>query len=695
MNTFLKCFFICAALMIARDKTFSQQNKSDSLQKILLQAKDDTSRIKTLNALAEELRNSNPDTSVYYAQRALALASKIQDEIGIASAYLWIGTALTNLGKYKDAIKNLMEARQHYEQLLSVQNGNKNLKKLYARATNNLGLVYYNQGIYPEALKYYSEGLKKRQEINDSLGIASSYNNLGNVYDHMSNYPASLKSNFTALKIREKLEDKEGISKSYNNIGLIYWKQRNYSEALKNHFASLKIKKELGNKSEIASSYNNIGLIYWQTKHYEEALKNHLEALKLYKEVNSKTDIATSYGNIGIIYNRQKNYEEALKNHLASLKIKEELGDMEGIASSNINIGNVYGGKKNFSEAIFYLNKGLELSEKLGYKEGVKESYAGLSDMYKETNDYKKAYDNFKLYSESKDSIFNEEASKQIAEMQTKYETEKKEQQITLLNKDKELQDAQLNRQKIIIWSVAGGLLIVLILSIFIFRERRKSEKLLLNILPAETAKELKANGKATAKHYESVTVMFTDFKGFTTIAEQLSAEELVSELDILFRKFDEIISKYNIEKIKTIGDAYMCACGLPTPNTNHAENIVKAAIEIQEWMTSPRPVGHPSLSGEGMGVRWQLRIGIHTGPVTAGVVGDKKFAYDIWGDTVNTASRMESSGEAGKVNISGSTHELLKNNDKLKFTSRGKIPAKNKGEIEMYFVERSEIPLR
>jgi class 3 adenylate cyclase len=261
--------------------------------------------------------------------------------------------------------------------------------------------------------------------------------------------------------------------------------------------------------------------------------------------------------------------------------------------------------------------------------------------------------------------------------MQTKYETEKKEQQIVLLNKDKEIQEADINRQKIIIWSVVGGLLIVVVLAGFIFRERRKSEKLLLNILPAETAKELKRKGKATAKYYESVTVMFTDFKGFTTIAEKLSAEELVSELDFIFKKFDEIISRYNIEKIKTIGDAYMCVSGLPAPNSNHAEEIVKAGIEIQEWM-------------KGQNNKWSLRMGIHSGPVTAGVVGDKKFAYDIWGDTVNTASRMESSGEAGKINISGVTHNLISHISNFNTVFRGKIPAKNKGEIEMYFVEQS-----
>ena len=241
-----------------------------------------------------------------------------------------------------------------------------------------------------------------------------------------------------------------------------------------------------------------------------------------------------------------------------SLNLYKEIGEQRGVANSTKNIGSVYVENKEYQKGFEYYFKALQIASSVGAKDVVQNCYKDMSEAFERMKDYKNAYEYHKKYSDLKDSLLNEEASKQIAEMQTKYETEKKEQQITLLNKDKELQDAQLNRQKIIIWSVAGGLLIVLSLSIFIFRERRKSEKLLLNILPVETAKELKAKGKASPKYYESVTVMFTDFKGFTTIAEKLSAEELVSELDFIFKKFDEIISKYNIEKIKTIGDAYM-----------------------------------------------------------------------------------------------------------------------------------------
>jgi class 3 adenylate cyclase len=211
--------------------------------------------------------------------------------------------------------------------------------------------------------------------------------------------------------------------------------------------------------------------------------------------------------------------------------------------------------------------------------------------------------------------------------------------------------------------------------------EKKKSDDLLLNILPEEVAEELKTKGNAEAKQFNEVTVMFTDFKNFTQISEKLSPTELVNEIHTCFKAFDNIITKHNIEKIKTIGDSYMCVGGLPVINATNAVDVVNAAIEIQQFMQQ-----HLNQRKTENKEPFEIRIGVHTGSVVAGIVGVKKFAYDIWGDTVNTASRMESSGEAGKVNISGSTYELVK--DKFVCTHRGKISAKGKGEIDMYFVE-------
>lgn len=208
--------------------------------------------------------------------------------------------------------------------------------------------------------------------------------------------------------------------------------------------------------------------------------------------------------------------------------------------------------------------------------------------------------------------------------------------------------------------------------------EKDKVEKLLLNILPEETVDELKHRGKARARSYRTVSVMFADFEGFTRISENMKPQELVAELDGYFIQFDEIIEKWNVEKIKTMGDAYMCAGGIPIRNKSNPIEIVLAGLEMQRHVRSV---------AENKAVPWNLRIGIHTGSLVAGVVGIKRFAYDIWGDTVNVASRMESGGENGMVNVSGTTYEQIK--EFFVCEHRGKVEAKNKGEVDMYFVHQ------
>ena len=211
--------------------------------------------------------------------------------------------------------------------------------------------------------------------------------------------------------------------------------------------------------------------------------------------------------------------------------------------------------------------------------------------------------------------------------------------------------------------------------------QKKKTESLVHSILPKETAEELINKGFSRPRNYSLCTVMFTDFQGFTKIAEKLRPQQLIDELDKYFSKFDEIIGKYNMERIKTIGDSYMCAGGIPIRNKSNPIESVLAALEIQRFMQDA------FIEVDGIKYEWKLRLGINTGEIIAGVIGKTKFAFDIWGDTVNTASRTEGSGEAGKVNITKATYEYIK--DFFVCTYRGKISAKNKGEIEMYFVER------
>jgi|GEM_PF-815701 len=314
-----------------------------------------------------------------------------------------------------------------------------------------------------------------------------------------------------------------------------------------------------------------------------------------------------------------------------------------------------------------------------------------LESLYAKVGDYKNAFTFSQLNRVITDSISRLSKKEQVILMDINEEAQKRQKASEL---EKQRIERTVHQRKTERNMFAGGVLFFLILSFVIFRsyrnqkklnhlldeQRKKSDELLLNILPFETAEELKRDGTTQAKRFDEVTVMFTDFKDFTQASEKMGADELVKSIHFYFSEFDRIIEKNNLEKIKIIGDSYMCAGGIPVANKTHAKDVVMAALELQSFMKAQKR--DKLLKGEPF---FELRIGIHTGPVVAGIVGIRKFAYDIWGDTVNTASRMENCGETEKVNVSGSTFEQIK--DRFSCEYRGKVAAKHKGEIDMYFV--------
>ena len=340
-----------------------------------------------------------------------------------------------------------------------------------------------------------------------------------------------------------------------------------------------------------------------------------------------------------------------------------------------------------------------ELSRKLNSNYDLKNVYQGLATSYSKIGDFNNAYKYQDLLLNIKDTIYNKEADLKLANYEFNFEIEKKEGQINLLEKDKDLQALNIKRQKFAKNAFIIGFGMILAIAFILFRnyrlkvkthkildkQKNQIENLLLNILPVEVAHELQSTGQSTPRHYQNVSVMFTDFKGFTTIADNMSPQDLVAELSACFVVFDAIMEKYNLEKIKTIGDAYMCAGVIPTPDDQHPYNIVRASLEIQRYIRE-----YNIRRVENGLVSWDMRVGIHIGPIVAGVVGKKKYAYDIWGSTVNIASRMESNGMPGKVNISAATYEQVR--DKFACSYRGKIDAKNIGQIDIYFVDHELI---
>ena len=363
------------------------------------------------------------------------------------------------------------------------------------------------------------------------------------------------------------------------------------------------------------------------------------------------------------------------------------------------NLGSIHKDLGNLETAIAYQDSAIALARSSGFLEGEAAATQGLAQILRDRTPKNEAYDQLDRYLLLHDSILSSDRIKAVAEMREKYETERKERENVALraeNLEAALRQEQLRRTRNIYLSVG---IIVLLGAIalwsrlrFVHRSRaaiRKekdiSEGLLHNILPEEVAAELKQKGYADVKEFEVATILFSDFKGFTTLSEKLTAAELVAEIDHCFKGFDGIMERHGIEKIKTIGDAYMAAGGLPEPRHGHPADVVRAALDMQDFMSDYKA----QRVAEGR-LYFEMRLGLHSGPVIAGIVGVKKFAYDIWGDTVNTASRMESSGAPGRVNISQATYERVRDEPGLRFIPRGEVEAKGKGRMEMWFVERA-----
>jgi len=567
----------------------------------------------------------------------------------------------------------------------------------YRKAASNghqlQGIADQLQGNSARAMDHYLKELEIDEAMGDEPRTASTLDNIGSLFLGQGNYPMALDYYQKALEMNERIANKNGIAVSLNNIGIVQQVQHNYTRALEHYQKARELNEELGNDQWLTNNLNNIGVTYQKLADHARALEYYQKAGDLIEKLGMKKPMADNLANIGIVYADQGEYALALDHFRRSRGIQEEIGDRSGLASSLNNIGLVHLKLGDEPMALDHCRKSLVLGEELGAVRQQEQACKCLYDAYKALGDDGNALRYYEQMVAHRDSMFNEESTKKLTQLEMQYEFDKKEAATTAEQEKKDAVAAQeLKRQKLVRNGIGGGLAFALLFLGVVWRQRNRigrekarSEELLLNILPEEVAEELKAKGSAEAVHIDQVSVLFTDFKGFTAMSEVVTPQELVRDLNECFSAFDRITEKYGIEKIKTIGDAYMAAGGLPTPNTTHANDVINAALEMRDLIAE----GKARKIAAGLPF-FEVRIGIHTGPVVAGIVGVKKFQYDIWGDTVNTASRMESSGEVGQVNISEATYALVKDVPEFTFTPRGKVQAKGKGELAMYFVERS-----
>jgi len=652
-------------------------------------AQPDSSRAKAFDDyIWDGFLYSNPDTAAFLADELIAFGEKQAYPSAQASGLKTKGVSFYLKGDYPKALDYYTRSLKSYEQLGDQQG--------ISSLLGNIGTIYERQGDYPKALNYNTRCLKVKEHLGDQEGIANTLQNIGIIYSVRGDYLKALDYYTRSLKIHEQLGDQRGKANSLNSIGIIYFDQGDYPKALDFYTRSLKIREQLVDHQQIATSLNNIGIIYSVQRDYLKALDYYTRSLKIHEQLGDQRGKASSLNNIGNVYLYQSDYPKALDYYTRSLKIHEQLGDQREIAGMPGNIGNIYLKQADYPKALNYCQKSYERALAIGVLPVQKNACQCLYETYKAMGKGNEALVYLEKLQVINDSLKSEETSKILQQIEfTKVmlqDSIAKAEEARLVKEAHRTEVRKKNQARNVF--IGSSLLLLLLAGGFfsrwryirksrdiISKEKDRSENLLLNILPAEIAAELKEKGRAEARDFDMVSILFTDFKGFTEASAKLSAQDLVAEINTCFEAFDAIISKYNIEKIKTIGDAYMAAGGLPVPTDNSVKNTVLAALEMQEFIVSRKAA--KSAKGESA---FEMRVGIHTGPVVAGIVGVKKFQYDIWGDTVNTASRMESSGEVGKVNISAATYELVKDDFNCEF--RGEIEAKGKGKLGMLFVK-------
>ncbi|MFH1321965.1 MAG: tetratricopeptide repeat protein [Bacteroidota bacterium] len=485
-----------------RTKTSGERSRTiNSLEIVLQTAKDDTTRINTLNKLAWKFEYTNPDTAIYYSSQALVLAEKAAaspDEDLAKAGEKKIAISYHNLGWFNYSKGNYPLALEHYNKALKISEQLTD-KKNIATTLGNIGLVSWQQGNYTKALEYYFKALKTFEELNDKQHIATAHGNIGLIYADQGDYPKTLEYYFKALKTFEELNNKQHIASALGNIGLVYWNHGDSQKALEYFFKALKIDEEIGNRNGIAADLDNIGLVYNNQGDYPKALEYYFKALKIDEELGNKSGIAIDLGNIGNVYKnqgnlstddsvRQVNYSKALECLFEALKMNETLGNKYNIAGWLGNIGSLYTQQKKYPEAERYLLQALEVSTEIGALYLQNYHHQNLSDLYKQTGqaayaagdmaasaaEYKKAYEHHIEYSAAKDSLFNEEKSKDIGKLEAKKEYDK---QLALQKvkqeKQEALAEAERRQQRIIIYAISGGLIMLLAFVLFLYNRFR------------------------------------------------------------------------------------------------------------------------------------------------------------------------------------------------------------------------------
>ncbi len=450
-----------------------------------------------------------------------------------------------------------------------------------------------------------------------------------------------------------------------------------------------------------AVALEHIGMAFYASGKYDTALKYAQQALEKQKSLDNTAGVASAFHTIGLIHRDQGDYSQALESCSQALQTYEDLENTEQMAAILETIGKIYIQAEEYEKALSSYKRTLTVAREIGDDALIRETYRYLAEMSFAAGDMKQGREYSTLY----DTMLNEQHEAKMKALQNNLEEQFQEEQAEqqqLWKEEtrilqKQLQRASLSR-RITIWAaVVCVLSLAGVLAFVVYRRRQelrqnrvmldkansRSEELLLNAVPAKIARDLQTSGTTIPRRFKNVTVCFCDLFEFTKISATLAPDSLVSELNTIFTALDQIIEGHECERLKTVGDAYLYVCGMPESNSNHAENVIRSAYEILQYLEKRNQYAD---------MKWQIQIGVHTGSVIGGVVGIKKYVYDVFGDTINIASAMKNASEPMRINISETTYEQIQ--DIFTCTERAPLELKGqKGSMKMYFVENLSAP--
>jgi serine phosphatase RsbU (regulator of sigma subunit)/tetratricopeptide (TPR) repeat protein len=482
----LRLFFLIIALSFFLCLKAASQNLRliDSLKNVVASARDDTNKVKLFYTLGEQYRYTIIDTAIYYYQQALDISEKIDSKKFTAQCLIAVGANLQRNGLSDKAIECLERALSISEEIGD--------KVKISTSSLNIGIIKHDQGLYDTAIEYYLKSLETAKEIDFKIGESRSYNNLGRAYFDQGLYDESIDNYLKALKIQEELGDKRGMSASYNNIGLIHKEQGSYDKAIEYLKKAIAIHEELGEKRGMSICYLNVGDIYVIVDSSNKAIEYHSRALKQFEELGEKEGISKSNHSLGDDYVKQGSYDKANEYFLRALKVYEEIGDKMGIALlgislANLNISMADSEASNENRRLNYLNQAVAYGNKsiLNAREmkllpATKEAANSLMTAYNKLGNYKKAIEFAGILITTQDSIFRQDKTRAIQEMSTRYETEKKQQQIELQESQLTVKDAKIKQQRTFRNALIGGLGAIILIVIVIanaYAQKRKDNK--------------------------------------------------------------------------------------------------------------------------------------------------------------------------------------------------------------------------